>query len=117
MNYCHNCGFKVPLGTEKFCPNCGFNLQGGIVTREDSISTNIHDTGGDAFGVGVEGQKNVIGKEFAYTREGHAIVININNPSSQEFLEIFKNIISIPTQVEQTSTISKEDIKTKLEES
>jgi hypothetical protein len=70
----------------KYCPECGQKLApsgGGI---------SIGNTSGDVLGAGVSGNKNVFGKEFAYTREGHAIVVNINNPSSQEILEVFKNI-------------------------
>ena len=113
MKYCHNCGYKSTLGSENFCPGCGQNL------TEQRVS--ITDTKGDVFGVDTSGNNNVMGKGFAYTRQGTAIVININNPSSIDILEILRNIKAVPIQLQQSplgmETISDKDVKTKLEES
>jgi tetratricopeptide (TPR) repeat protein len=37
MTFCHNCGHKLSLGTEKFCPNCGINLQGALEHFDKAI--------------------------------------------------------------------------------
>jgi tetratricopeptide (TPR) repeat protein len=100
---------------EKFCPECGQKL--ALTGEGVEGAINVGNTSGDVLGTGVSGKKNVLGKEFAYAREGNAIVVNINNPSSQEIVEVVKNIIAAPTEVEQTSVTSKENIKAKLEES
>jgi len=113
VKYCPECGQKLASGTEKFCSECGQKL----ASSGEGEVTNIRNTSGDVLGAGVGGNKNVFGKEFAYTREGHAIVININNPSSQEFVEVFKDIMAVPTHVEQASITYKESNKTKLKES
>jgi len=124
VKYCPECGHLLDKGTEKFCPECGEKLgqaatSGGNNNKKSSIG--IPDTKGDVFGVDTSGSNNVSGKGLVYTRQGTAIVININNPSSKDTFEILKNIITVPTQVQQTplgmKTISDKDIKAKLEES
>jgi tetratricopeptide (TPR) repeat protein len=124
VKYCPECGHQLDRGTEKFCPECGEKLgqaatSGGYDNKNGSIG--ITETKGDVFGVDTSGSNNVSGKGLAYTRQGTAIVININNPSSKDTFEIIKNIAAVPTQVQQTplamKTISDIDVKAKLEES
>jgi hypothetical protein len=74
VTFCHQCGYQLNLGIEKFCPKCGTNLQAVSLDTRSSVSTDISNALGDVLGTGVSGNKNIIGKEFAYTREGHAIV-------------------------------------------
>ncbi len=62
MKYCHECGYKLTLGTEKFCPNCGVKLNG---ERHDETKIGITNTQGDIIGVGVDGDGNIITKEFS----------------------------------------------------
>ena len=94
MTFCHQCRFKLTLGTEKFCPNCGTDLQqqqkgaGGI--RENN-SVTVSRTKGDVIGTGVSGNQNVISKELgSYTRQGNIIHFHVNSISSGLFEKIIK---------------------------
>jgi tetratricopeptide (TPR) repeat protein len=97
MTFCHYCGHKLSLGTERFCPQCGTNLQAVITHTKSGTSTNIGNTSGDLIGAGVSGSGNIIGKEISYTVQGN--VYNIIN-SSQEVQQGFMKLNTISTQVD-----------------
>jgi hypothetical protein len=68
VNFCHNCGYRLPLVDERFCPNCGTDFQQNVVEAESgkdgkNSSIGIHETKGDVFGAGLSGSGNIIGKE------------------------------------------------------
>ena len=122
MGFCHNCGHKLDLGVEKFCPNCGTNLRVSTDTK-DGIAAHISGTSGDVIGIGLTGSGNITGKEVGYIIQGNVINLQISGNVSTEMLDSLQRIIAAPTQIEQASVISKatiptkEEIKTKLEES
>jgi tetratricopeptide (TPR) repeat protein len=102
MTFCHNCGHKLNLGTERFCPNCGANLQAVSEDRKsDVVTMGISDTKGDVLGAGLTGSGNIIGKEVGYTVQGNYINLQIST-MSKEVLDGLQKIIAVPTQVDQT---------------
>src|SRR5215211_6529907 len=123
VKYCHNCGYKLTLGTEKFCPNCGQNLNQQRSDYDNKVS--VHDTRGDVIGTGVSGSGHIIGKEIGYTVQGNVINLQISGGVSNEALQTLQKIIAVPTQIDQavlkpksvSSTTKKEDIENKIEES
>jgi tetratricopeptide (TPR) repeat protein len=118
LKYCHQCGYKLSLGIEKFCPNCGKNL-----TQEKKEGTNeigITNTRGDVIGAGVEGTGHFIGKEIGYTVNRNVIHLNISSGNiSKEVIYNLQKIMSAPTQIEHKSLIkdteSDKDIKNKID--
>jgi tetratricopeptide (TPR) repeat protein len=111
LKFCHQCGKPLTLGVEKYCPFCGTNLpqqkQGEPLAERDTQSIGITDTKGDVFGAGVSGSGNIIGKEVGYTVQGNIINLHIDSVSN-EVIEGLRNILTIPTQIEQISTIKNE---------
>ena len=75
MKYCHNCGYKLTLGSDKFCPDCGQNLTQQTSDYDNKVS--ITDTKGDVYGVGSSGTGNISGKEVGYTVQGNVINFQI----------------------------------------
>ena len=69
MTFCHQCGYQLKLGIEKFCPNCGQNLTKQESGIEDTTASNksvgIPGTQGDVFGFGFSGSANIIGKDIS----------------------------------------------------
>jgi tetratricopeptide (TPR) repeat protein len=104
MGFCHQCGYQLTLGIEKFCPNCGTDLQqqqktaaiGGRMNNNNNF-IGIQHTEGDVFGAGFRGSGNIIGKEVSYTVQGN--VYNIIN-SPPEVQEEFRKINTISTQLD-----------------
>jgi tetratricopeptide (TPR) repeat protein len=101
MTFCHQCGFQLTLGTERFCPDCGIDLRqkAAVVGGEDDNTNHlikINDTKRDVFGIGGSGFGNITGKEIAYNIQGN--VIYLINPS-KEAIEGLKNIIEVPTKL------------------
>ena len=100
MKYCHNCGYKLTIGTEKFCPNCGQNL---VQERPDiGKKVSITDTGRDVIGTDVSGTGHIIGKEIGYTVQGNVINLHISGGLSNEVLQTLQKMITIPTQLDST---------------
>ena len=103
MNYCHNCGYKLTLGTEKFCPNCGQNLIQQSLDYDKRVS--IDETRGDVIGTGVSGTGHIIGKEVGYTVQGNVINLHISGGVSNEVLQTLQKMMTVPTQVESTTSV------------
>jgi tetratricopeptide (TPR) repeat protein len=99
LKYCHACGCKLSLGTEKFCPECEQNL---IQKKEEVNGIDITDTRGDVIGVGIEGTGNIIGKNIDYIVHGNVIHLNISGNVSKEVIDSLQKIINTPTQIDQT---------------
>ena len=130
VKYCHECGHKLTLGTEKHCPECGVKLKsaaGGSSNefdRDNSSLIDIGNTQGDIIGTGFRGFGNVVGKEIGYTVNGNVIYLQVTGNTSSESLDNLQKIINTPTKVERntlanseiTPSTTKEDIK-KMEES
>lgn len=55
MKFCHECGYKLTLGTEKHCPECGVKLQNEVKEKNENKidSIGITETKGDVFGTGL----------------------------------------------------------------
>ena len=133
MKFCHNCGYHLTLGTEKFCPECGINLKSDVAinnegsgssTGSNSLTTvtNINGTSGDVIGSAISGTGNIIGKEVAYSVQGSVINLQLSSISA-EILQELKNIVSKPVQLEtkdfqleQTHKISPELTEAKANE-
>jgi tetratricopeptide (TPR) repeat protein len=118
VKYCHNCGYKLTLETEKFCPNCGQNLTQKSSDYDNKVS--ITDTGGDVYGTDVSGTGNIIGKEVGYTVQGNVINLQISGRVSNEVLQSLQKMIAVPTQVESAISgggreYSNKEIKEKQE--
>jgi tetratricopeptide (TPR) repeat protein len=114
MKFCHQCGYQLTLGTERFCSECGQNLEQKLVGRkdDDDKSTVITDTKGDVFGAGISGSGNFIGKEVAYTVQGNILNFNISGGSiSSELVEQFQKMLAVPTQLESQTSPSKRTTK------
>src|SRR5918996_3954107 len=98
MKFCHNCGYHLTLGTEKFCPECGINLKSDVaINNEDSGSTgsnslttssSINGTSGDVIGSAISGTGNIIGKEVAYSVSGNVINLHIESISAETLQEL-----------------------------
>jgi tetratricopeptide (TPR) repeat protein len=119
VQFCHECGCKLSLGTEKFCPECGQNLKQR--EKEEPNGIDITDTKGDVIGVGITGTGNIIGKNVDYTVQENVIYLNVSGNSSKEIIiDSLQKIINAPTQIEQNSiakdTVYDKDIKNKIEE-
>ncbi len=63
MPFCHQCGYNLRLGIEKFCPSCGFNLNG--YDKKNSRYIGIIDNNRDIIGVGIDGNGNIIWKNVS----------------------------------------------------
>jgi hypothetical protein len=116
VKYCHTCGCKFSLGTEKFCPECGQNL-----TQKEVNGIGITDTKGDVIGTGINGTGNIIGKEIGYTVQGNVMNLNVSGDNiSNEIIASLQKIINTPTQIDQKSLTTDitydNDIKDKLDE-
>ena len=98
VNYCHNCGYKLTLGTEKFCPDCGQDLTQQRSGYDKKVS--IHDTTGDIIGTDVTGSGNFIGKEIGYTVQGNVINLHISGGVSNEVLQTLQKMTTVPTQLD-----------------
>ena len=98
MNYCHNCGYKLTLGNERFCPNCGQNLTQQRSEYDKKVS--IHDTRGDVIGTDVSGTGHFIGKELAYTVQGNVINLHISGGVSNEVLQTLQKLTTVQTQLD-----------------
>ena len=124
MPFCHQCGYNLELGIEKFCPSCGYKIHhnGSAFKSNDNVNPiDIIDTKGDVFGYGFSGSGILAGKEIDYKVQGNVINLNISGGSiSQEVLDNLQKIVSISTQVEPSSdktTKSAVDFNTQVEES
>jgi hypothetical protein len=63
VQYCHECGYKLSLGTEKFCPKCGkYIIQR---KKEEANGISISATKGDVIGTGVKGILHIF-QSFSY---------------------------------------------------
>src|SRR5690242_16328261 len=111
MGSCHQCGYHLTLGTEKFCPNCGTDLQqktspfGIQDSRGDVFDFDIRHTVGDVFGTGVSGSRNIIAKDT----KGHIFYFNIYGTSSEQL----KNIITSSTTLDVSQSLSTDNINVK----
>jgi tetratricopeptide (TPR) repeat protein len=103
VKYCHNCGYKLTLGTEKFCPDCGQNLTQQSSDYDKKVS--IHETTGDVIGTGVSGSGHFIGKEIGYTVQGNVINLHISGGVSNEVLQTLQKMTTVPTQVDSTLSV------------
>jgi tetratricopeptide (TPR) repeat protein len=103
VKYCHNCGYKLTLGTEKFCPDCGQNFIQHRSNYDKKVS--ITDTGGDIIGTDVSGTGHIIGKEIGYTVQGNVINLQIGGGVSNEVLQSLQKLMTIPNQVESTISL------------
>jgi tetratricopeptide (TPR) repeat protein len=121
VTFCHQCGYQLNLGIEKFCPKCGTNLQGLSANTKSATSANISNTSGDVLGTGLTGSGNIIGKEVGYTVQGNVLNIQniqISSNESRDIIDTLQRMMTVPTQVEQASgTITDKLLKAKLEES
>jgi hypothetical protein len=103
LPFCHQCGYNLQLGIEKFCPNCGFNLNNSGQTSENTKSIDIANNKGDVFGTGFAGSGNIIGKGIKYAVNGNVIHIHVTGNISNEQIENLQKIISLSAQIEQQS--------------
>jgi len=119
VKFCHECGYHLPVGTEKFCPDCGQNLgEKGAAGTRDITSVGINDTKGDVFGAGITGSGNIIGKEVEYTVNGNVYNLKVDNLSN-EVLEGLQKITAFQVNDSGTSNelmVIKQDIKGILNE-
>jgi tetratricopeptide (TPR) repeat protein len=114
VRFCHQCGSRLTLGTEKYCPECGTDLisstaidsGGGSGSTEthgySTTTTDITGTSGDVIGSTVSGMGNIIGKEVAYSVHGNVINLHVQSVSA-ETLQQLENIVSKPIQLETKS--------------
>jgi hypothetical protein len=120
VKYCHNCGFKLTLGSEKFCPECGEELgqsatSGKYDNKKSSIG--ITDTKGELFGVGVSGTGHIIGKEVGYTVQGNVYHLHFGDNVSKEIITgTIQEIKNVPTQIDQSILSNPVIDRDKLEE-
>jgi tetratricopeptide (TPR) repeat protein len=121
VQYCHDCGSKLSLGTEKYCPECGQNLiQGKDKGKVNKI--NISDTKGNTIGTGIEGTGHFVGKEIGYTVNGNVINLHISGSGniSNELIDSLQKITNASTPIDPKSLIKNtecdKDIKEKLDE-
>src|SRR6478735_8368664 len=104
MGFCHQCGYPLTLGIEKFCPRCGTDLQqktAAIVGRMINNNTNsigIQHTGGDVFGSGISGSGNITAKDT----KGNIFYFSIGSISSEQL----KNIITSSTTLDTSQSLS-----------
>ena len=92
MKYCHNCGYKLTSGTEKFCPNCRQNLTQLISEYDKKVS--IHDTGRDVIGTNVSGSGNFIGREIGYTVQGNVLKV-MSTTTKRNILRLYRGMIKL----------------------
>jgi tetratricopeptide (TPR) repeat protein len=104
VNYCSECGHGLDPGKEKFCSECGQklipNVEGERVVNRGITSPPIGSTG----------KGNIIGKEVGYTLNGNVLDIQLSDNILREAVDNLQRIISISSQIEQTSTISNDSI-------
>ena len=81
MPFCHQCGYNLAKGIERFCPNCGYNFNRH--SEENSKSIDIIDNVRDIIGVGIDGDGNIFWKNVS-------IVIN-EFPQYNELVLIHPN--------------------------
>src|SRR5690348_4680605 len=103
MPFCHQCGFNLTLGIEKFCPNCRFKLQKNGQNGGNDDGINITDNKGDVIGTGFTGSGNFIGKEIGYTVNGTVINLHVTGNVSKEDMDNWQKIISMSTQLQKPS--------------
>ena len=101
MKYCHQCGYSLTLGIEKFCPNCGIGVQQNEVLatggEEDKNRTIEIRFKGDVLAAGINGTENIIGNNFILQES--VLIINTGDSISKEAMEQFKNLVTSSMQI------------------
>ncbi len=62
MKFCHECDYKLTLGTEKHCPECSVKLQNEVKEKDDN-KIDITKTEGDVIGNRFSGDGDIIAKD------------------------------------------------------
>jgi hypothetical protein len=91
MTFCHDCGYNLSLGDEKFCSHCGTKLQDEVKTVEvkNEKEIIIERNKGDNFGIGFHGNNNNVEKnvkEFNVSK-----IVNEGNRAPSQFYESSSN--------------------------
>jgi len=100
MKFCHNCGTKLTLGSEKFCPDCGTNLQQKRTPIDiNNQSIDVQRTTGDVMGAGISGSGNIIAKDI----EGNTYNNYFYGFSYEQIKNITTSSTALISQTYQTS--------------
>ena len=105
MGFCHQCGYQLTLGNEKFCPRCGTDLQqktaaiDGRMTNNNTNSIGIQHTGADVFGTGISGTGNITAKDT----KGNIFILNIGSISQGQLKNIITSSTTLDTSFQSLS--------------